>query len=187
MLPKETRWRRRKSAGQSFWWNRRRRGEGDGDGVVLLFDFVEVPLFGAGEAVDGGAGIVFFGAEPGEADGDAAADGFVVLPEGFVGEPEEVFAAGDLFGGPGGDVCAVEVDGAFGAGFGFDGDGGEVSVAGDDFGDGFDGVLFVEFFDQAHFCSPPVREVGYHENGGMGIAGRQQRGTWAVRWRGRCF
>ncbi len=88
-------------------------GEGNDDGGALGFDGFQVPCAEAGEAVGGGVGVIFFGTEPGEADGDSAADGFVGEPGAFGAEPEDVFAAGKAFGFPGGDVGSVEIDGSF--------------------------------------------------------------------------
>jgi hypothetical protein len=87
-------------------------GEGEMEVVAGESGEGEGPLGGAGEAVRGavGAGVAGgcgAGSEPGEDDGDAAADGFAGGVEGAVGEEEHGLLAGGL---PLREVRALEVE-----------------------------------------------------------------------------
>lgn len=119
-------------------------GEGDGDGGVgVEDDGVELPGAGADKAMGWGLGVAGFSAEPGKADGDAAADGLAVLPVGAIAEEEDFLLLGGL---PGGEVGAVEVENGAGGGGG-DVESGEVTAAGEDLSDAGNGELAVEGFD----------------------------------------
>jgi len=114
------------------------------DGAVVVgAERVEPPLAGADESVAGRFGVVGFGPEPGEADGDAAADGFAGFEMRLLAEEEEFLVSG---GTPTENLRAVEGDFRMRSGAG-DADDGKTALAGDNLRDAVDAEAAVESVD----------------------------------------